>query len=140
MIGERQLRAGVRTLTPHDQPAALGPGGQIDHVGDLTDLAVLALTAVLVERRDPRVLGDLKDRGANRLGQLVADREAHAGLAAVVDQPMRSAGRVSAHQDLDRLDVPIGELLKREVQDRLMIGGGVRAGVPRPQQRLSGVS
>src|SRR5207237_2622362 len=87
VIGERQLRAGVRTLTPHDQPAALGPGGQIDHVGDLTDLAVLALTAVLVERRDPRVLGDLKDRGANRLGPLVADGAAHVGLAAWVDRP-----------------------------------------------------
>jgi hypothetical protein len=73
VVGERQLRAGVRTLTPHDQPGALGPGGQINHVGDLTDLAVLTLAAVLVEREDPCILGDREDRGANLLGQLVAD-------------------------------------------------------------------
>ena len=43
MVGERQLRAGVRALAPDDQPAALTPGGQIDAIGDLGDLPVLAL-------------------------------------------------------------------------------------------------
>src|ERR1035437_8778416 len=53
MVGERQLRAGVRTLAPDDQPGPLRPAGQIDRVGDLTDLAVLARRAVLVKRWDP---------------------------------------------------------------------------------------
>ena len=73
---KRQLRAGVRALAAHDQPRALRASGQIDAVGDLGDLAVARAAAVLVERRDPRLLGDLEDRGADRLGQLVADREA----------------------------------------------------------------
>ena len=51
VVGERQLRAGVRALTPHDQPGSLRPGGELDAVGDLGDLAVLALGSVLVKRR-----------------------------------------------------------------------------------------
>ena len=134
MVGERQLRSGVRTLTPHDQPAALRPGGQINHLGDLTDLAVLPLAAVLVERDNPRVLGDREDRGADLLGQLVADREAHVGLTAVVNETMRSAGGVRADQDLQSLDVLGRDLRQRPVQHSLVIIGGVRAGVPRPEQ------
>ena len=42
VIGERQLRAGMRTLTPDDQPGPLGPGAEVEAVGDLDDLAVLA--------------------------------------------------------------------------------------------------
>jgi hypothetical protein len=61
VFGERQMRSGVRTLTPHDQPGALGPSGQINHVGDLDDLAVFAGRAILVERHDPGVFGDLED-------------------------------------------------------------------------------
>src|SRR5215212_9532740 len=134
VVGERQLRAGVRALAPHDQPGSLGPGGQIDAGGDLGDLAVGALGAVLVERRNPSVLGNFEDRGADRLGQLVADRKAQVGLAAVVDEAVRGAGGIRAHQDLDALDVLGRDLLKRQVQHRLMVGGGVRAGVARPQQ------
>ena len=43
------------------------PGGQINHVGDLADLAVVAGRAVLVERLNPRVLGDLEDRALHLL-------------------------------------------------------------------------
>ena len=59
--------------------------------GDLHDVAVLALAAVLVQGRNPGVLEDLEDRLPDRLGQLVADREAHVGITAVVDQPVRGA-------------------------------------------------
>jgi hypothetical protein len=38
VVGERHLRSGVRTPTAHDQPEPLGPGRQINRVGDLTDL------------------------------------------------------------------------------------------------------
>src|SRR5450755_5158827 len=53
---------------------------------------------------------------------------------------MRCAGTVGADQDLpvERLRV---ELREREIQHGLVIGGGVRAGVPRPQDpggRLAG--
>ena len=43
MVGERELRAGVRALAPDDQPDPVAPGGQIDGVGDLRDLTVVAL-------------------------------------------------------------------------------------------------
>ena len=41
VVGERQLRAGVWTLTPDDQPRPVRPGAEIDAVGELDDLAVL---------------------------------------------------------------------------------------------------
>ncbi len=47
---------------------------------------------------------------------------------------MRSASRVRAHQDLQCLDMLGRDLLKRPVQHRHMIIGGVRASVPGAQQ------
>ena len=63
-------------------------------------------------------------------------------LTAVVNETVRRAGRVRAHQDLQRLDVLGRDLRQRQVQHRLVIIGGVRAGVPGPQQaaeRLAGL-
>ena len=42
MIGERQLGAGVWLFTTHDHAGAVRPTGQIDEVGDLSDLRVVA--------------------------------------------------------------------------------------------------
>jgi hypothetical protein len=53
---------------------------------------VVALVAVLGERRLPRPLPDFEDRGADRLGQIEADREAHVRVVAAVQQFVRSAG------------------------------------------------
>ena len=75
VVGERELCAGVRTLTPDDHPGPFRPGAEVEQVGDLHDLTVLALRAVLIERRNPSVIGDLEDRGADLLGQLVAEGE-----------------------------------------------------------------
>ena len=66
VVGERQLRAGVRDARGGRSPA--NPSGQAQRSTRSvisTDLAVLALGVVLIERRDPRVLGDLEDRGAD---------------------------------------------------------------------------
>ena len=35
VVGERQLRAGVRALAPDDHPRALRPAGQVEVLGDL---------------------------------------------------------------------------------------------------------
>ncbi len=50
VIGEGQLRAGMRTLAPDQQPGPCRPQGKIDVLGDLGDLPVLALAAVARER------------------------------------------------------------------------------------------
>jgi len=52
--------------------------------GDLHDVAVLALAAVLVQGRNPGILWDLEDRLADGLGEVLAEREPHPALAAVV--------------------------------------------------------
>ena len=50
VIGERQLRAGVWTLTPNDHPGTCRPAGKLDTFGDLDDLAVLPVGPALIER------------------------------------------------------------------------------------------
>ena len=49
---------------------------------------------------------------------------------AVIGGLVRRAGRVRANQDLHALDVLDGDLRKRQVDHRLVIGGGIRPGVP----------
>lgn len=53
VVGERQLRTGVRALAPNDQPGALRPTVQVDEVGDLGGLPVRAFPTVPVKRWDP---------------------------------------------------------------------------------------
>ena len=53
---------------------------------------------------------------------------------AVIGRVVCRAGRVGSDQDLDALDQLAGDLREREIDHRHMIGGGVRAGVSRPQQ------
>ena len=60
VVGEAQLRAGMRALAPHDHPRPGRPGAQVKMLGDLGDLPVLALAAVGGERADPRVLRVLR--------------------------------------------------------------------------------
>jgi hypothetical protein len=48
---------------------------------------------------------------------------------------VRGAGGVGTNQDLDALDLLARDLRERPIQHHLVVGGRVRAGVPRPQQR-----
>jgi hypothetical protein len=134
--------AGVRALAADDHPRTVGPAGEVQRVGKVGDLAVGPLATVLIERRPPRVLGQLEDRSPDRLGQVIADREPDPAVAAPVQQRVRGAGRIAAHQDLDLFDVLGRDLLERGLGDRDLVGGGVGAGVARSQlagQRLAGL-
>jgi hypothetical protein len=62
--------------------------------GDLGDLVVGTLAVVARQRCDPRVLGDLEDRGADLVSQLVADGVAQPALATEVDDLVRRAESV----------------------------------------------
>ncbi len=78
----------------------------------------------------PRPFSDLEDRGADRLGQLVANREADPGIAAVGGERVRLTADIGADQDLS-VNVLGRELLEREPQHREVIRGGIRSGIPR---------
>jgi hypothetical protein len=142
MVGEGQLCAGVRSLAA-DQDARPGwPACGVEAVGDLCDLSIRALGAVLIKRRNPVLIRDLDDRGANRFGQVIADREPDPGLPRPVEQLVTGPGGVHAQQQLDVLDVLGGDLLDRLLGNGDLVGGGVRAGVARPQltrERLAGL-
>ncbi len=52
---------------------------------------------------------------------------------------MGRPGGVDAQEDLDLLDVLGGDLLERRLGDSDLVGGGVRAGVPRAQHPGEGL-
>jgi hypothetical protein len=100
VVCEGELRAELRALAPDDLPGPFGPGAQVDEVGDLGDLLVGPLAAVLVERRHPGFLGRFEDRGANGLGQIGADRVADPCLAASVHELVRGGGGINMHNSI----------------------------------------
>jgi hypothetical protein len=69
MVGERQLRAGMRARTPYDHARPLGPVGEVQ-AAELGDVAVKTLAAVLVDGRNPVGVGDLQDLLAHVLAQI----------------------------------------------------------------------
>jgi hypothetical protein len=142
VIGEAQLRAGVRAFAAHDHARPVRPAAQIELVGDLDDVPVRPRRSVLVDRANPVLIGDLQDRGADGLGQVIADRVADPSVAAPVQQLVAGSRGVDAQQDLDVLDVLGRDLLQRGLGDRDLVDGGVGAGVAGPQhpgQRLAGL-
>jgi len=81
VIGEGELGAGVRALAATYEAGATGPLGQeLDRVRELADRRAGARLAVLVGRLMPSGFLGREDGGADRLGDLKAEREADAGL------------------------------------------------------------
>ncbi len=111
---------GVGALAADDHPRAGGPAGQVHGAGQLGDLAVVAQPAVGVERRGPCVLGQGENRPADRLGQIEADREGNARVAAAGQEAMGGAGRVCADDDLGVLDDVTWQRFERLIEHTVM--------------------
>ena len=76
-VGDRQLRAGVRTFAADDQPHPGRPAGEVECPGHLGDPGTGADLAVGVVGRLPHVLGDARQLGLDRCqvpGQSEPDR------------------------------------------------------------------
>ena len=101
-VGEGELGAGVGTLAANDQPRGLRPSGEVDQLGGLGDLAVSPLSAVLVLRRNPALIGNAGDRLAHLLGQVKADREADAALV----RPIQELVTAPAESTRKRTSIP----------------------------------
>jgi hypothetical protein len=56
-----------------------------------------------------------------------------AQAADVGQERLRAAGAVGSQQDWDAVPVRVRDLVERLVEDGDVVGGGVRAGVTRPQ-------
>ncbi len=141
LVEDRELRAGVRTLAAADQPGTFRPLGQVHAVCQLRHPGAVPILAGAVDRLYPRRFWDFEDRSTNRLGQLVPNREADPGFAAVRGERVRAPADIGADQDLP-VEVLGGQLLQREPEHGEVIGGRVRAGVPRSEdrrQRLAGL-
>jgi hypothetical protein len=72
----------------------------------------------------------LEDRLTDGLGQVVADGEVDLRVAAPVREFVRRPGGVGSQQQLDLRDVLDGDLRERQIGDRDLISGGVRARAP----------
>ena len=133
-VGERELGARVRALAADDQARPLRPGVQRDVAGQLGHPGALARVPVGVDRQQPRHLGRGEDRLAHPGIDGVAEREAHARLAACVGERVAGAGGIRAREDrpVKRLQQ---ELLERELEHLKMVIGVVGTGVAGPQNR-----
>ncbi len=89
LVEDLKLRAGVRALPPADQPGAFRPPGQIQILGQLRDPRAVAVVAVGVDRVRPRGFGEFEDRLADRVAQLVTDRETNRGVTAILRERVR---------------------------------------------------
>ena len=150
LVEQRQLGAGVWVFASHDHPHLCGPacvGEAGEQTGQLGDLGMLAQRAVGLDRRGPGPSRQRVDRGLDRVGHREPDRELgpHTMLAQRPDMGEEVLGAARAvGADQDRAAVPVGirDLRERIVQDRDVVGRGVRARIARPQptgQRLTGV-
>jgi hypothetical protein len=102
----------MRPLASDDQPRAFRPSGQIDVVGQLCHPGTVPPLATGVDRLHPRRFRQLEDRLADRFAQLVADREADAGVSAILRERVRGATDVRPDQDLS------AKVLGRELRER----------------------
>lgn len=133
----------MRTLSPHDDPCPVRVASQVDQAGQLGDLRALAQGAVLFECGTPELFGQGSDRLADRLGDGVSDGEGGEDPAGaqgphMLQERFRSAGTVRADEEGCAVAVGVGDLGKCLVEDGDVVGGGVGAGVSRPQQAGQG--
>jgi len=135
VIGEPQLRTGVRAFAsgddPHpDRPAGVG-GGQV--AGQLGDLRPVPGLAVGVDRVPPALPGQGGQRVGDRLPGVDAHRVLQAQGGEVVQQRLHAGRGVPAHQH-PAADL-LGELAQGGVDQGDLVGGVVGVGSALPQQR-----
>jgi len=134
-VEDRELGAGMGSLAADDQPCALGPAGEVELVGQLCALGALAHVAVAIDRAPPARFGQLRDRPAHPLVDLVANREVDPCRTAALREGVGAPADVGASEDL-AVKVGLGQLLKRQLQHLEVIGRGV-AGAQHGGQRLA---
>jgi hypothetical protein len=120
-----------------DHPHALRPPGQVQQAGDLQYPGPVAGFPVGVVGRLPVRLGDRGELVDDRGGQGEPDRVGQPLRDDPVQQVVRGARRVDPDQDLatrPSSSAVAGQLAQRLTDDGDVVFGGVRAGVPGPQQ------
>jgi hypothetical protein len=94
-IGEGELGAAMGIFTAGDHPTPRRPPGQVDAIGDLDYLGVLAqLGAVSGDRSLPGSFGHVDEHFGDIDAQSVTDHETHLPLPAAPDEPVRPSRRV----------------------------------------------
>jgi hypothetical protein len=125
----------------HSHPGRPPGRGQItEQPAQLGNIRAVAQAAVGVDGRGPRLFRESQDRRLHGRGHGEPDRElqVHPGLAVSAQtlQPRPGGARaVSGNQDRDPVPVRIGDLGKRQIGHRDVVGSGVRTGVARSQDR-----
>jgi hypothetical protein len=136
-VEQRQLRAGMRTLTADDDAGAGGVSGQVDHSGQFGHLHAGPQRPVLFQGGVPEPVGQGFDRPADWFGGRVAEGERGSDAPVsqcpqVGEEEFRTAGAVGADQDRSPVAVSVGYLGQGLIEDGEVITGGVCAGVARP--------
>ncbi len=145
LVEQGQLGPGVGPLAAHDHAGAVGVAGEVDQAGQLCDLGPGAQGAVLFQRGVPDLVGQGADGLSDLGGDGVADRErgldpALSQSSQVGEEGLGAARAVGADEDRGPVAMRVRDLGKGLVEDRDVIGGGVRSGVARPQETCQGLA
>ena len=126
---EAQLGAFVGQLAAHDHPHTGRPSGQVQQVGDLSDVRPLPGVAVSVVGGGPGGFGDgvVDPRRVVRKGEPHA--VGHPPTGEELDGLLRSSGSINAHQDPPPGPGPQTGLVQGSGDHLNVVGGGVRSRV-----------
>lgn len=128
IVGEVELRSGVRALAATDRASACRPGRQV-HI-ELGHPRPFTVLAAAVERGDPRVLGHGQARLAHLLGQIGPHREGEPLRHDRGKEVVSGARRVASHEHSGARSA-LRQLGQRALEDLDVIRRGVGAGVSR---------
>ena len=141
-----ELRARVRTLAPHDQPGPVGPGGEVDELGELDDFGAVTTSAAGVDGWVPAAGRHHHDAVADAVIDVEPEAVFEVAVDAFFGEPMRRSASICTDQHpmlhLGRVVTDVvaggpfgGELVECVSEHGDVIDRGVRPGVARPQLR-----
>lgn len=90
-VEQRQLRARMGTLTPDDQPGPIGPGRQVDELGEFDDFGAVTTSAAGVDGVDggvPAAGRDHHDAVADAVVDVEPERVVEVACSAFLSEPM----------------------------------------------------
>ena len=128
-IGEGQLRTGMRTLAPTDQPGPVRPVGEIDFVGQLGHPRPSRGSPSWSAAAPPCRSFNAKQGFAHRLADQIAERETDIALPTGVREIVARPGGIRARENLPIKRVP-RQLPKRQIERLDVIVGVVRPAFP----------
>ena len=135
LVEEAELGPGMGTFLAHDHPGSLGPGGEVEAVGDLGHPGAVADLAIVFACLDEGALWQRNNRFAHVFVDGEPEAEGNTLVPAERGEAVRGPRRVGPHQEAGTIGVAsfgpghFWKCSEGHGEHTDVVGGGVR---PRP--------